>query len=80
MFRKSEDFMGLEMNDLKNASPKILVIGDLMIDHYLWGSCNRVSPEAPVQVVKVDKDSLVLGGAGNVINNSLSIGYVTPAI
>ena len=69
MFRKSEDFMGLAMNDLKNISPKILVIGDLMIDHYLWGSCNRVSPEAPVQVVKVDKDSLVLGGAGNVINN-----------
>ena len=66
--------MGLAMNDLKNASPKILVIGDLMIDHYLWGSCNRVSPEAPVQVVKVDMDSLVLGGAGNVINNLKVLG------
>ena len=49
--------------------PTILVIGDLMIDHYLWGSCDRISPEAPVQIVDVKKESLVLGGAGNVINN-----------
>ena len=49
--------------------PTILVIGDLMIDHYLWGSCDRISPEAPVQIVNVKKESLVLGGAGNVINN-----------
>ena len=49
--------------------PNILVIGDLMIDHYLWGSCDRISPEAPVQIVNVKKESLVLGGAGNVINN-----------
>jgi D-beta-D-heptose 7-phosphate kinase / D-beta-D-heptose 1-phosphate adenosyltransferase len=50
-------------------TPKILVIGDLMIDHYLWGSCERISPEAPVQVVDVTKESAVLGGAGNVVNN-----------
>ena len=49
--------------------PTILVIGDLMIDHYLWGSCDKISPEAPVQIVDVKKESLVLGGAGNVINN-----------
>ena len=49
--------------------PNILVIGDLMIDHYLWGSCDRISPEAPVQVVNVKNESSVLGGAGNVINN-----------
>jgi len=55
--------------DLNNKIPKILVIGDLMIDHYLWGSCNRISPEAPVQVIRVDKESALLGGAGNVINN-----------
>ena len=52
-----------------NKKPNILVIGDLMIDHYLWGSCDRISPEAPVQVVNVKKESSVLGGAGNVINN-----------
>lgn len=57
------------MIDLNNKTPKILVIGDLMIDHYLWGSCNRISPEAPVQVIKVEKESSLLGGAGNVINN-----------
>ena len=38
---------------LKNKSPKILVIGDLMIDQYLWGSCERISPEAPVQIIKI---------------------------
>ena len=52
----------------------ILVIGDLMIDHYLWGKCKRISPEAPVQVVNIDKESSVLGGAGNVINNLRSLG------
>ncbi len=62
------------MLDLKNQTPKILVIGDLMIDHYLWGSCERISPEAPVQVVNVDRESTVLGGAGNVINNLCTLG------
>jgi len=54
--------------------PNILVIGDLMIDHYLWGSCERISPEAPVQVVNVKKESSVLGGAGNVVNNLVALG------
>lgn len=53
---------------------KILVVGDLMIDHYLWGSCERISPEAPVQVVDIAKETAVLGGAGNVINNLKSLG------
>ena len=58
----------------KNKSPRILVIGDLMIDHYLWGKCERISPEAPVQIVNVQKESSVLGGAGNVINNLCALG------
>lgn len=53
---------------------RILVVGDLMIDHYLWGSCERISPEAPVQVVDIAKETTVLGGAGNVINNLKSLG------
>jgi D-beta-D-heptose 7-phosphate kinase/D-beta-D-heptose 1-phosphate adenosyltransferase len=57
------------MINFKNRIPKILVIGDLMIDHYLWGKCERISPEAPVQIVNIDKENSVLGGAGNVINN-----------
>ncbi len=62
------------MIDLQGKQPKILVIGDLMIDHYLWGSCERISPEAPVQVVNVERESSVLGGAGNVINNLRALG------
>ena len=62
------------MIDLQVKSPKLLVIGDLMIDHYLWGSCERISPEAPVQVVNVKSESAVLGGAGNGINNLNAIG------
>ncbi len=62
------------MINLLGKSPKLLVIGDLMIDHYLWGSCERISPEAPVQVVNVKSESAVLGGAGNVINNLNALG------
>ena len=62
------------MNVLKEAQPNILVVGDLMIDHYLWGSCERISPEAPVQVVDIAKETTVLGGAGNVINNLKALG------
>jgi len=62
------------MISLQGKSPKLLVIGDLMIDHYLWGSCERISPEAPVQVVNVKSESSVLGGAGNVINNLRALG------
>ena len=51
-----------------------------MIDHYLWGSCDRISPEAPVQVVNVDSESTVLGGAGNVINNLNTLGAVVDVI
>lgn len=62
------------MINLQDQTPKLLVIGDLMIDHYLWGSCERISPEAPVQVVNVESESTVLGGAGNVINNLNALG------
>lgn len=60
--------------DFPNPSPRLLVAGDLMIDHYLWGSCTRISPEAPVQVVDVERESFLLGGAGNVVNNLLALG------
>ena len=57
------------MINLLGKAPKILVIGDLMVDYYLWGSSDRISPEAPVPVVSIKNESRVLGGAGNVINN-----------
>ena len=62
------------MINLQNKSPKVLVIGDLIVDQYLWGSCQRISPEAPVQVIDVDHESTVLGGAGNVVNNLKKLG------
>ena len=68
------------MIDIQNKVPKILVVGDLMIDHYLWGSSERISPEAPVQVVDVDSESTVLGGAGNVINNLNALGALVDVI
>lgn len=51
-----------------------LVVGDLMLDEYLWGKVDRISPEAPVQVVEVTREDLRLGGAGNVVNNLLALG------
>lgn len=53
---------------------KILVIGDLMIDEYLWGYAERISPEAPVQIVEVSREEFTLGGAGNVIHNLVAFG------
>ena len=51
----------------------IAVIGDFMIDHYLWGKSERISPEAPVPVVEVVKEEDRLGGAGNVVNNLIAL-------
>ncbi|GAB4389940.1 MAG: D-glycero-beta-D-manno-heptose-7-phosphate kinase [Thermodesulfovibrionales bacterium] len=53
---------------------KILVIGDLILDRYIWGKVSRISPEAPVPVVEVSEDSFVLGGAANVGNNIVALG------
>ncbi len=65
------------MISLVNKQPKILVIGDLMIDHYLWGECERISPEAPIPIVNIDDENTVLGGAGNVVNNLVALGAQT---
>ena len=53
---------------------RVLVVGDLMIDHYIWGSCDRISPEAPVQVVNVKNETKRLGGCGNVVSNLIALG------
>ncbi|MBE0500707.1 MAG: D-glycero-beta-D-manno-heptose-7-phosphate kinase, partial [Desulfuromonadales bacterium] len=65
--------------DLENwlarlGSIRALVIGDLMLDEYLWGKADRISPEAPVQVVDIAREDMRLGGAGNVINNLVTLG------
>ncbi len=60
------------ISNFDNAS--ILVIGDIMIDHYIKGNVDRISPEAPVQVVQVKNEDETLGGAGNVAANISSLG------
>ncbi|MCK4856625.1 MAG: D-glycero-beta-D-manno-heptose-7-phosphate kinase [candidate division Zixibacteria bacterium] len=56
------------------ASGRVLVYGDLMLDQYLWGKVDRISPEAPVPVVEIERESLLLGGAANVARNIVSLG------
>lgn len=56
------------------AGLRVLVAGDVMLDEYLWGEVERVSPEAPVPVVHVTRESLALGGAGNVVRNVVALG------
>lgn len=56
------------------SSTRILVVGDIVLDHYIWGKVSRISPEAPVPVVNVTKESLLLGGATNVVQNIHALG------
>jgi len=56
------------------SEAKILVVGDIMMDRFIWGKVSRISPEAPVPVVLVEKETLLLGGAANVVNNIYSLG------
>ena len=53
---------------------RILVVGDIMLDRFIWGDVSRISPEAPVPVVVVEKETFLLGGAANVVNNIHSLG------
>jgi len=62
------------MIKFQDKLPKILVIGDLIIDYYLLGSSNRISPESPVPIIDITNENTLLGGAGNVINNLKSLG------
>ncbi|MDX1938198.1 MAG: PfkB family carbohydrate kinase, partial [Flavihumibacter sp.] len=56
---------------------KVGVVGDVMLDTYWWGHVERISPEAPVPVVALDKRELRIGGAGNVALNLVSLGAST---
>ncbi len=53
---------------------RVLVVGDIMADHFIWGKVSRISPEAPVPVVEVTKDNFMLGGCANVQNNIFAMG------
>ena len=69
----------MSQSDLRQAlenieDPRILVIGDLMLDHYSWGEVDRISPEAPIPVMRVLREDQRLGGAGNVVMNLATLG------
>ena len=69
----------MKLGDLKAIiskfpKAKILVIGDLILDEYIWGSADRISPEAPVPVVWANRRSYAPGGAANVANNINALG------
>lgn len=53
---------------------RLLVVGDIMLDRFIWGKVSRISPEAPVPVVLFEKEEFLLGGAANVVNNIRSLG------
>jgi rfaE bifunctional protein kinase chain/domain len=58
----------------KISGLRILVVGDVMLDHYVWGDATRISPEAPVPVVDISRDTFTAGGAGNVALNLAALG------
>ena len=58
----------------KISNLRFLVFGDIMLDHYIWGDTTCISPEAPVPVVHVHRDTYKLGGAANVAENLKALG------
>jgi D-glycero-beta-D-manno-heptose-7-phosphate kinase len=76
--KKMIDVTLKKLNDLKRKfkGKRIAVVGDLMLDCYFWGSVSRISPEAPVPVIEVDKEFHRFGGAMNVAYNVLTLGGI----
>jgi len=64
----------------KFSDLRIVTLGDLMLDEFIWGEVRRISPEAPVPVVEVKRETRRLGGAGNVVSNLLELGAGATAI
>lgn len=56
------------------AAARVLVVGDIILDAYIWGEVSRISPEAPVPVVDVGQETTMLGGAANVVHNMVTLG------
>ncbi len=67
------------ITELLAAAPKarVLVVGDVMLDQFIWGRVNRISPEAPVPVVEFDRENYMPGGAANVARNLTALGVPT---
>src|SRR5215470_16111511 len=74
MHAPSLDLASLRATIDRFAGRRVAVLGDCMLDRYLWGRVDRISPEAPVPVVEIDRESVSLGGAGNVAANLAALG------
>ena len=72
--KKGKTSSGLSRELATFTKARILVVGDIMMDRFIWGRVSRISPEAPVPVVLVEKETFLLGGAANVVNNVHSLG------
>ena len=70
--KKNNDKMISHLDKFKDVN--VLVLGDIMHDVFIWGKVKRISPEAPVPVVEVTRETSLLGGAANVVNNVLALG------
>src|ERR1700733_11581310 len=58
----------------KLAGQRVLCVGDVMVDRYIYGQVERISPEAPIPVLRIQREAVSLGGAGNVVRNIVSLG------
>ena len=67
-------------DQISKSSPRVLLIGDLMLDKYIFGSVERISPEAPVPIVSLVSEKQMLGGCGNVLRNLNNLGVKTSII
>lgn len=76
MTRSALDLETLKQTVAAMAGRRVVVLGDCMVDRYLWGRVDRISPEAPVPVVEVERESETLGGAANVAANLAALGVV----
>jgi len=72
--RNKKEYQKLENRLARFEKARILVLGDLMRDIFIWGKVRRISPEAPVPVVEVERETAMLGGAANVVNNLIALG------
>jgi len=70
----------MKLFDASFQNKKIVCLGDLLLDHFVYGTVHRISPEAPIPVLKVNRDFLTLGGAGNVVRNLSALGCQTTFI
>ena len=74
MYNKDDEKDSFENILNKFSKKNILIIGDLMLDEYVYGDVTRVSPEAPIPLLKYNSNCFEIGGAGNVASNIASLG------